>query len=49
MLSGISSGAALAAVLRLAKQPRWKGKRCVVMLPDTGDRYVSTTLYQPLA
>lgn len=43
VLSGISSGAAIAAVARLA--PRWQGKRCVVMLPDTGDRYASTMLY----
>jgi cysteine synthase len=46
VLAGISSGAALAAVLKLARQERWRGKRCVVMLPDAGERYVSTMLFQ---
>jgi cysteine synthase len=45
VLAGISSGAALAAVFKLAQQARWKGKRCVVMLPDSGERYVTTTLF----
>lgn len=45
VLAGISSGAAMAAVFKLAQQPRWHGKRCVVMLPDSGERYVSTTLF----
>ena len=49
VLSGISSGAALAAVLELANQPRWKGKRCVVMFPDAGERYVSTTLFKAMS
>jgi cysteine synthase len=49
VLSGISSGAALAAVLELAKEPRWQGKRCVVMFPDYGERYVSTTLFRVLS
>jgi cysteine synthase A len=49
VLSGISSGAALAAVLQLAKEPRWKGKRCVVMFPDAGERYVSTTLFKGMS
>jgi cysteine synthase A len=49
VLSGISSGAALAAVLQLANEPRWKGKRCVVMFPDYGERYVSTTLFHALS
>lgn len=49
VLAGISSGAALAAVLELAKQPRWQGKRCVVMLPDAGERYVSTTLFKAMS
>jgi cysteine synthase len=48
VLSGISSGAALAAVFQLASEPRWKGKRCVVMFPDYGERYVSTTLFRSL-
>lgn len=49
VLSGISSGAALAAVLQLANEPRWKGKRCVVMFPDAGERYVSTTLFKAMS
>jgi cysteine synthase A len=48
LLAGISSGAALAAVLQLAAEPRWKGKRCVVMFPDAGERYVSTTLFKAM-
>lgn len=49
VLAGISSGAALAAVLKLASEPRWQGKRCVVMFPDAGERYVSTTLFRAMS
>jgi cysteine synthase A len=49
VLAGISSGAALAAVLQLANEPRWQGKRCVVMFPDAGERYVSTTLFRAMS
>jgi cysteine synthase A len=49
VLAGISSGAALAAVFKLAEQPRFRGKRCVVMLPDAGERYVSTILFQAIS
>jgi cysteine synthase A len=49
VLAGISSGAALAAVLQLAAEPRWRGKRCVVMFPDAGERYVSTTLFKGMS
>lgn len=42
---GISSGANVAAALRLAADPRFRGKRIVTVLPDTGERYLSTRLF----
>ena len=45
VLVGISSGAALYGALTLAKKDEYKGKNIVVLLPDTGDRYLSTDLY----
>jgi cysteine synthase len=45
ILSGVSCGAATAVAARLARQPEFKGKIIVVILPDSGERYLSTKLY----
>jgi cysteine synthase len=47
VLCGISSGAALYAALEIAKRPDAKGKRIAVVLPDSGERYVSTPFFAP--
>ena len=46
LLCGISSGAAVAAAVRLAQLPEYAGKRMVVLLPDTGESYLSTQMFK---
>ena len=46
ILAGISSGAALSAAIALGMRPDFTGKRIVVLLPDTGERYLSTNLFE---
>ncbi|MFA5719136.1 MAG: cysteine synthase A [Desulfobulbaceae bacterium] len=48
ILAGFSSGAAVAAAVRLAVLPEFKGKTIVVILPDSGERYLSSVLYEDL-
>ena len=48
IFSGISSGAAVAVALRLARRPEFEEKTMVAALPDAGDRYISTVLFEGL-
>jgi cysteine synthase A len=49
ILSGISCGAAAVAAIRIAKEPEMKGKTVVVVLPDSGERYLSTALFKGIS
>ena len=48
LLSGISCGAAVAVAVRLAREPEMQGKTIVVILPDAGERYLSSALFDGL-
>ena len=49
ILSGISSGAAVWAAVQVSQRPENKGKMIVVILPDTGERYISTDMFATVA
>ena len=47
VLAGISAGAAVWAAIELGSRPEFEGKRIVVVMPDSGERYVSTPFFAP--
>jgi cysteine synthase A len=47
VLAGISGGAAASAAFELARRPESRGARIVIILPDSGERYVSTPFFAP--
>jgi cysteine synthase A len=47
LLAGISCGAAMWAALRVAERPETRGQRIVVIMPDSGERYVSQAFFAP--
>ena len=49
MLCGVSSGAAVAAALRLGQRAEWQGRRVLVMLASYGERYLSTPMFSGVA
>ena len=49
ILSGLSCGAAVAAAVRIGQEPEMKGKTLVVILPDSGERYLSTPLFKGIS
>jgi cysteine synthase A len=49
ILSGISCGAAVAAAVRIAQEPEMAGKTIVTILPDSGERYLSTALFEGIS
>jgi cysteine synthase len=45
--AGLSGGAAVWAALEVGRRPEWEGRRIVVVIPDSGERYISTPFFAP--